>query len=321
MLVTADCIPCYLKQAISTCQAAGLNDNGQQRLLVKLLPLIASLDPGKTPAENSTVVLFEVYRLLGSDDPFREAKAASNRLAHTYLPALERIVEFSEDPFLTVLKVAVAGNVIDMGINPQFDINASIREVLDRGFARCDIEPWRRLLQERVPGPGAHLIGGGSTCPAPGRPLRLVVIGDNSGEIMFDYLLLAQLRKYTQELHYVVKGGPILNDATIEDAEEAGIDLLAEVATTGSNYLGVIPGFCSQQLLSLLKGADLVLAKGQANYESLEGTAMAGDKTFFLLRVKCPCVASYMGVECGDSVLVRNRVRTDRASEGICTAS
>jgi uncharacterized protein with ATP-grasp and redox domains len=294
MQVVADCIPCYLRQAISACQVAGLDDAGQQRLLAGLLPMIANLDPDRTPAENSTLVLFEAYRLLGCDDPFKEAKAVSNRLARTFLPSLEKIVEFSDDPLLTALKVAVAGNVIDMGINPHFDVNASIRQVLENGFALCEAEPLRHLLQA-----GA----------------RMVVIGDNSGEIVFDFLLLAQLRHYTDRLYYVVKGGSILNDATMEDAMSAGIDLLAEVVTTGSSYLGVIPELCGDSLRSLLESADLVLAKGQANYETLEGTALAGDRAFFLLRAKCPCVASHLGVELGESVLVRNRFK----SEGDCS--
>jgi uncharacterized protein with ATP-grasp and redox domains len=287
MKVVADCIPCYLKQVISACRAAGLDDAGQQRLQSELFPVIAGLDPARTPAENSTLVLLEAYRLLGRDDPFKEAKAYSNRLARTFLPSLERIVEFSEDPLLTALKVSVAGNVIDMGINPEFDVNDSIRQVLDRGFARCDMEPLRALIRN---------------CGS------LVVIGDNSGEIVFDFLLLAGLRQYAAELYYVVKGGPILNDATLEDAESAGIDMLAKVVTTGSNYLGLIPEYCGEPLRSLLANAGLVLAKGQANYETLEGTALAGDRTFFLLRMKCPCVASHLGVELGDSVLARNRV-------------
>lgn len=287
MRVMAECIPCYLKQVISACRVAGLDDDGQQTLLADLLPMIAGLDPAKTPAENSTLVLLAAYRQLGQDDPFKEAKAFSNRLARTFLPSLEKIVEFSEDPLLTVLKVAVAGNVIDMGINPRFDVNAGIRQVLDGGLARCDMEPLRALLQD---------------CG------NLVVIGDNSGEIVFDYLLLAQLRQYAAEIYYVVKGGPILNDATLEDAESAGINLLAKVVTTGSNYLGLIPEFCGEPLRSLLENAGLVLAKGQANYETMEGTALAENRAFFLLRAKCPCVASHLGVEFGESVLVGNQV-------------
>ncbi len=287
MRVTADCIPCYLKQAISTMRTAGLDDYRQQRLLEALFPVIAGLDGSKTPAENSSLVLFELYRLLGLDDPFREAKVRSNNLARTFLPALEKVIAFNADPLLTALKVSVAGNVIDMGIMPGFDVSASIQQELGRDFERCDEQPFRELLEK-----------GGS----------LVVIGDNSGEIFFDFLLLAQLRSFTDGITYIVKGGPILNDATLEDAEAAGIPLLAKVVTTGSNYLGVIPEMCSGALRSLVGDANLVLAKGQANYETLEGTSFAGDKTFFLLRAKCPVVARHLGVKLGSSVLIRNRV-------------
>ena len=114
----------------------------------------------------------------------------------------------------------------------------------------------------------------------------LVVIGDNSGEIVFDYLLLAHLKNFSKELYYVVKGGPILNDATIDDAEEAGMHLLAEVVTTGNSYLGVVPELCDEKLSSLMRSAGMILAKGQANYETLEGTSFAGERAFFLLRAK-----------------------------------
>lgn len=285
MRTAVDCIPCYLKQVISTMRVAGLEETDQQRILTTLFNTIAALDPAKTPAENSSVVLFEAYRHLGSRDPYRDAKAASNRLARTFLPSLEKIISFSEDPLLTAIKVSVAGNVIDMGINPDFDVNASIQQEMEREIQRCDLEAFRELLEQKGP---------------------VVVIGDNSGEILFDYLLLARLRDFTDKLFYVVRGGPILNDATWDDAEEAGVHLLAEVVTTGSNYLGVIPGLCSKELRNLMGQAGLVLAKGQANYETLEGTPFAGEKTFFLLRAKCPVVAGHLGVPPGSSVLVRN---------------
>lgn len=288
MQVTVDCIPCYLKQVISTLRVVGISVQEQYRVITTLFPLIAQLDPRKTPAENSSLVLFETYRLIGLSDPFEEAKAASNRLARTFLPALERIISFSEDPLLTALKVAAAGNVIDMGIMPGFDLGKSIRKGLGQNFGHLDDEPFRKLLQE-----------GGS----------FVIIGDNSGEICFDYLLLAQLQKFTKDLFYVVKGGPILNDATLIDAEEAGIPLLARVVTTGNNYLGIIPELSSDIFNSLLRRVSLVLAKGQANYETLEGTSFAGEKTFFLLRAKCSVVAAHLGVMLGSLVFIQNRVR------------
>lgn len=288
MQSTVDCIPCYLKQAISTLRIAGIEKSKQEGLLKALLPLIEGLDQRKTPAENSSLVLFELYRLLGDDDPYQEAKAVSNRLARSFLPSLEKIIAYNENQLLTALKVAVAGNVIDMGIMPDYDVSASIQQELARDFGRYDGDIFRQFLEEGGP---------------------LVVIGDNSGEIVFDYLLLAHLKNFSKELYYVVKGGPILNDATSDDAEEAGVHLLAEVVTTGNNYLGVVPELCDEKLSSLMRSAGMILAKGQANYETLEGTAFAGERAFFLLRAKCPVVAGQLGVELGTSVLVRNQVR------------
>lgn len=93
----------------------------------------------------------------------------------------------------------------------------------------------------------------------------------------------------------------------MEDIEDTGISLLATVLTTGNNYLGVIPEISSQELCSVMESANLVLAKGQANYETLEGTSFAGDKTFFLLQAKCSVIAAHLDVDLGDSVLVRNK--------------
>ncbi len=286
MKSTVDCVPCYIKQVISTLRTAGVKEEEQYSIINALFPTIAQLDPLKTPAENSSIVLFETYRLLGKDDPYKEAKEASNQLARTFYPAMERIISYSGNPLLTAIKTSVAGNVIDMGINPDFDIGASISQELQRGFQRDDFETFQEMLKEGSP---------------------LVMIGDNSGEIVFDYLLLSLLKDFTNELYYVVKGGPILNDATMDDVEEVGISLIAKAITTGNNYLGVIPEKCSQELSSAIEAAGVVLAKGQANYETLEGTSLAGDKTFFLLQAKCPVIAENLGVELGDSVFVRNK--------------
>ena len=286
MRSTIDCVPCYIRQIISTLRVAGVEEEKHYALIHALFPTIAALDPLKSPAENSSLILFEVYRLLGEDDPYQKAKAASNELARTYLPVLERVVSANKDPLLTALKASVAGNAIDMGINPDYDVSESIRRELDRDFRRSDIDSFRELLSQGGP---------------------LVVIGDNSGEIVFDSLLLSHLRNYTDELYYVVKGGPILNDATEVDAEDTGMDFLAKVVTTGSNYLGTIPKHSGQELRAALASAHLVLSKGQANYETLEGTSFAGEKTFFFLQAKCPVVAAHLGVELGDSVLVRNQ--------------
>lgn len=286
-----DCVPCYIRQVISTLRVAGVAEEKQYDIIYALFPTIAALDPLKTPAENTSLVLFEVYRLLGMEDPYKEAKAASNDLARRYFPVLERIIAANKDPLLTALKASVAGNAIDMGINPDFDVGASISRELERDFQRSDVDALRELLARGSP--------------------SLVVIGDNSGEIVFDSLLVATLRRYATDLSFVVKGGPTLNDATVEDALDVGMDFLAKVLTTGNSYLGVIPELCSPALRAAIASASVVIAKGQANYETLAGTSLAGDKTFFLLQAKCPVIAAHLKVDLGDSVLVRNQPQPD----------
>ncbi|MFY9115092.1 MAG: ARMT1-like domain-containing protein [Dethiobacteria bacterium] len=286
MKQAVDCIPCYIKQVISAMRIAGIEEEKHDGVVRGLFPVLGELDPSRSPAENSSLVLFEAHRLMGCEDPFKEAKSASNKLARTFIPALEKALAASDDPLLTALKASVAGNAIDMGINPDFDVDESLSRELKREFRIDDSDTFRRLLNKD-----------GS----------LVVIGDNSGEIVFDYLLMTYLHEFTGELVYVVKGGPILNDATHEDAEEAGIHQLARVITTGNNYLGVIPELGSPELQSAIASADAVLSKGQANYETLEGTDFAGDKTFFLLQAKCPVIAAHLGAGLGDSVMVRNK--------------
>jgi uncharacterized protein with ATP-grasp and redox domains len=285
MKSSVGCIPCHIRQIVTTLRAAGVEEEKHYALVQALLPTLAALEPQKTPAENCTLLLLETYRLLGDEDPYKELKAELNRQALTFYSRLEKIIHFNKDPLLTALKASVAGNAMDTGANPNFDIGASLRLELERGFRRSDLEDFRELLAQGGP---------------------LVVIGDNSGEIVFDSLLVANLRNFTTELYYVVKDGPISNDATREDAHEIGMDLLAEVVTTGNNFLGVIPERSSEEFRDLIGSAKLVLAKGQANYETLEGTSFAGRKTFFLLQAKCPVIARALEVKMGESVLVRN---------------
>lgn len=286
MQVVAECIPCYLRQALNTLRQTKVEDNRAQAKLKELLPLIAKLDSTRTPAENSTLVLRLLYELMGDKDPFAEAKRESNRLALGLIPQMRRLIEKSADPLYTALQVAVAGNIIDMGILPDYDVEASLKEALSSRFERDDYPLFReKLAQAR----------------------QILILCDNSGEIAFDRLLAEQLRREGAEVICAVKGGPILNDATLEDVREVGLTETAQVITNGSDFLGTVLERCSAEFRRVLAEADLVIGKGQANYESLESTPEAGDKTFFLLRAKCKVVAASLGVNFRALVFTQNQ--------------
>ena len=284
--VAVECIPCYLTQCINVMEKGKVPKDQQAVHLTGLLAEVAQLDQSLTPAENSTIVLHKLVERLGGLDPFAEAKKESNRLALEQLPRLARMVREAADPLYAALQFSVAGNVVDLGILEDYDLDKAINDVLQHGFARSDYHAFRRLLDAAE---------------------TVFIIGDNSGEIVFDRLLVEELLTLGKKVVYGVKGGFVLNDATMEDAHQAGLDEIVQVVDSGCNYLGTLEDKCSEEFVSLLRGTDVIIGKGQANYESLEGTSLAGDKTFFLLKAKCPLLAEHLKVKYGDLVFVRNR--------------
>jgi damage-control phosphatase, subfamily I len=279
--VTLECIPCYITQTINTLAQTEISKEKMREIIYQTLPLIPTLDPQGTPAENSTIILRKVNQLLNIEDPFYRAKKESNDLALELLPQLKGKIDQSEDPLLMSLKISVAGNIIDMGILKDFDVEGSIREAMEKDFARNDYASFRERLKEAQ---------------------EILILGDNSGEIAFDRLLAEQLSDYGVKVTYAVKGQPILNDATMDDAAYVGMTEKIRVISNGSGFLGTILDDCSGEFKQAFSKADIVISKGQANYESLEALGKEDRRLYFLLRAKCEIVAKSLGVQLGQMV-------------------
>ncbi len=278
-----DCVYCYLKQVVICMENAEIDEDVQYEVLYNLMDYIKSFDKNDTPAENSTRAILKAYEMIGVNDPYERAKKESNDAALLLYPKLKNIVENSNDSLYKALKIAVAGNIIDLGINRDYDINKALHHSLEVGFAKDDYI----LFEEKL------------------RNVREVLfLGDNAGEIVFDKILVEEMIKREKKVVYAVKEGPILNDATIHDAAYVGMDRIAEIITTGSNYLGVSVNQSSPDFLEKLRSAELVLSKGQANFESLEGKDLTAAKVFFLLKIKCEGVGRVAQAEFGDIVFI-----------------
>lgn len=286
MRVEADCIPCYLKQGISTLRIAGISDKEISKTINSVLGIISELSLDGIPGYNSTIVLKKIYDMIGIADPYKKAKIQWNDYALGQYGLFCKLVEESGDRLHKALKIAVAGNIIDMGITPDFDVDLAMNEITDREFDLDDYNELKSMLE-------------GSK--------NVMIIGDNSGEIVFDMVLVEELKRLGLNVIYSVKGGPMLNDSTMEDAIQVGLTSICEVVDTGNYLLGVIFEESSPKFIDAFQKADIIISKGQANFESLEGDKRAGDKTFFVLRAKCPLVAKCLGVNFGDIVLKRNR--------------
>ena len=271
-----DCYPCFLRQALDAARMAGADEGRQKVVLDHVLHLLRQIEAWRTPPEIGDQVHRIVRREVGNGDPYRVAKEASTREALALYSRLKRLVAESNDPLGVAVRLSIAGNIIDFGPDQEHDLWGTVERVLAQPFAIDDGAAFREALSR---------VG------------QVLYLADNAGETVFDRVLIEVL---DVAVVYVVKGGPILNDATREDALAAGIDQVAEIVSTGSDAPGTILDRCSGEFQRLYGEAELVIAKGQANYETLSEES---EKMFFLLQTKCQVIARDVGVLVGSIVL------------------
>lgn len=252
-------------------------DEQQQRLVLDhTLERLRLIEPWRTPPEIADQIHRLVRQTIGNRDPYQAVKEASTSHALTLHPRLQALIAEASDPLDVAVRLSIAGNIIDLGPNVEYDLWDVVERTLIQPFAVDD----RQALREAL-----------------ARARRVLYLADNAGETVFDRVLIETLHV---PVSYAVKGGPILNDATLEDALAAGVDNVAKIVSTGSDAPGTILHRCSQEFRQLYEEADLVIAKGQANYETLSTN---GAGTFFLLQAKCSVLARDAGVPVGSIIL------------------
>ena len=273
-----DCYPCFLRQALSAARRTGADDAQQHAIMGQALALLQTLPPGKTPPEIGYAVHRIVRDMMGHSDPYREIKDVSTRAALAIYPRLKALVAESADPLETAVRLSIAGNIIDFALSDELaDLWATTERVLAAPFAVDDLAALRAALDAAD---------------------RVLYLADNAGETVFDRVLIEAL---ALPVTYVVKGGPTLNDATREDALAAGLETCATIIDNGSDAPGTILSLCSEDFRQVYAAAPLIIAKGQANYETL---SEAGPRVFCLLQIKCPVIGRDLGAPVG-SVVVR----------------
>ena len=276
-----ECLPCLLRQTVDAAKMVTDSPEIQEKILRYVLAEMSRMDMSEPSPYMAQVIYRYIRKITQVDDPYREIKKEFNGLALAMLPEMRSIVQNAEDPFETAVKIAVAGNIIDFG--PKGDISHqevrdTVQDCINQPLVFNSSDELKREIHKRS---------------------RILYLGDNAGEIVFDYLLLELMP--TEKISYVVKGQPIINDATMEDAVEIGMTDLVRVIDNGSDAPGTILKSCSPEFLKEFEQADLIIAKGQANYETL---SQVNDKNiFFLLKVQCPVLAEDVGCERGDLVL------------------
>ncbi|HHU75690.1 MAG TPA: DUF89 family protein [Firmicutes bacterium] len=281
MFYQLDCLPCLFGLALRAARAATDDEEIQRQVLNSIAESIARFPPDLKPPELSQRGFRLITEISQNDDPFIKEKAESNRQALKAYPLMKRLVEKAEDQFFTACKLAIVGNSFDLGMDFEHGgMDKVLEDAISYSLTINDYDKFKSALMK---------------CES------LLYLGDNAGEIVFDRLLIEEIAKFSDgHIHFAVRGKPVINDATMEDALSVGMDKVATVISNGSDAPGTILPECSDEFMEVYQAADVIIAKGQGNYESLEGEP---GNIFFFLRAKCPIVAELIGVNVGDFIL------------------
>ena len=271
MQFSLDCYPCSVRHALLSIRRAGIEDEDMQMQIMRsVLQGLLDVRPGAKSPEIS-IRTHEIIRgITGVEDPYQEEKLAGTREALALAPELKERIHRSADPFETAVRLSIAGNIIDYGPTFQgYDLEETIARVLREPLAVNHLEALRAAVADAN---------------------EILYLGDNAGETVFDRLLIETIAK---PVVFVVRDAPILNDATLEDAQMAGLDEVAEIISCGARAPGTILELCSAEFLERFRSAELIISKGMGNFEALSEVDVP---VFFLLQVKCDLVARDKGV-------------------------
>jgi uncharacterized protein with ATP-grasp and redox domains len=283
MKVHLDCFPCFIKQTLIAVRLGTKDERLQAEVLKAALDDIRATDMAQPPAYSTTFLHRKIRQILGKD-PFKDIKSEYNQIALGLYPELKKLVDNSHDPLWTAVRLAIAGNVIDFGIFTSVDIVGTIEKALHNPLTIDEYKSFKDAIDNNS---------------------DVFYLLDNAGEILFDRILIEILNGMGKNVKAVVKGMPVLNDSTIEDADNVGLTDVCEVIDNGSDCIGTILEMTSPEFNKAFNSASLIISKGQGNFETIWNTANVSDKkVFFLFQSKCDVLSKELGLSKGSMLLM-----------------
>ncbi|RLI30879.1 hypothetical protein DRO48_02285 [Candidatus Bathyarchaeota archaeon] len=288
MKVSVHCASCLLHRGYLEARRATTDPQRQFAAVQALLKLMAKeFTPNAVPAVLGTKRDRLVREITGNPDPYLEAKRRSNKKALELLPLVRKMMSEESSDWLRFRRAclsSIAANSIEFDVlGHDFD-HEQLRSLILRAEEELAIDDLDKLYR------------------IAGEVDTILLLTDNAGEIAFDTLLVEELKRLGAEVVVAVRGGPALNDALMKDAESVGMTRVADkVIDTGVDMVGVMLEECSEEFLEVYRSADLVVAKGMANLETLTEYPFKTPH-IFLLRTKCEPVARFFGVDVGRNV-------------------
>jgi len=282
MKTSIDCIPCFIRQTFDAVRMLTDDAGVLESVVRSVLSLISDMAFTDPPPLMGQAIHRLIRTACNDSDPYREVKQQSNRLALGLYPVLKSRIRNSAHPFETALRLSIAGNIIDFGTSSRVTdetVHSTIQACYHNRLNTTAVEQ----LQEEVR-----------------RASNILYLGDNAGEIVFDRLFIEELPR--EKVTYVVRGSPTINDATMADAREVGMTEIVSVRDNGTDIPGTHLEKCPESFTRLFNTADIIIAKGQGNYETLSDSKK---NIFFLFTVKCAVIAYHAGCSIGESAIIR----------------
>ena len=281
MNIDEACVGCIINQSAKVADAINADKELTKKLISTVEELSKDFSYEQNPPEIASYVYEKMAEIANKEDLYNEIKELSTKKALSLVPLLKDKLSISKDKLLTATKIAVAGNVIDLAAAVEFDLDEELEKVFYIDFAHDDFDKLKSELSHAK---------------------SVVILGDNVGEHIFDYMFVEVLKELFPhaKYSYFVRGNPIINDVTIKEALACGFDKLCDLVDSGVNTPGFAYSRANPHAKKLFDEADLVISKGMGNYECLSPSHR--DKICFLLKVKCEVVASSLDKQVGDIV-------------------
>lgn len=286
MNTALDCMPCFMKMAIREARLACPDDDDkQQQIVMAWGKTLGELNLDSPPPAIARHLANLVESMTGAGDLYVDDKREANERVLALLPDLRQTIDNERqrpkgDPLAIALELAIIGNYIDRGVELDVDWESELASVA--GTIPADVlQDFRSRVVD-----GAEVL----------------VLGDNTGEIVLDMLLVEEMQRHGCSVTYAVRSRPVINDSTLEDADFVGMNRLCSVVESGVDTPGTVLDLCTPEFRKRMSRSDVILSKGQGNFESLEG-ALPG--VFCAFKVKCKRVATDAGLPFGSSAFLK----------------
>lgn len=286
MKISYECGPCFLRQAKEALDLSTDDESLKMEVMEDIFKYLGGVFKEGTNSNGTGSTMHRmIIEKTGCRDPYFKEKIEGNEIALSFLPDVKKILD-EDDSLENYVKIAIIGNILDFGaFTLDDDMESVIKQSLDNELAVKDIEEFEDSLK---------------------RHDKVLYLVDNTGEIVFDKLLLEKIKDYDIDITIAVKSVPILNDATRKEALDAGLDEFGEIVEIGCGTVGYVDSEISDEFREIFDSHEFVISKGMGNFEGLSEIDLSSKEVYFLLCIKCNTISKAIGANLHDMLLFKN---------------